>query len=212
MISLALLVDHWRIPATDSVLSIATNLNKAYSLPSLTLKSIQHIPTCFLQKDKAFDKLALSLTPPLLVKPVCGRHGEGIQIMETADDVSMFLSTQHKDNLMLQSFLKIDEEYRVFVVGDQSLGVIKKIPKEGSVIANYAAGAQFVSAKVPEAIKAECIEICRQQCIDIGGVDLARIGDGFFLLEINRCPEFRAFSKAKDINVAEHIVKFITKK
>jgi len=91
-------------------------------------------------------------------------------------------------------------------------GVIQKIPEAGSVIANYAAGAQFKVATLPRSVVRECVTLCQQQGIDIGGVDLAKVGKNFYLLEVNRCPEFKAFTKATGIDVAGKIVEFALQK
>jgi glutathione synthase/RimK-type ligase-like ATP-grasp enzyme len=113
---------------------------------------------------------------------------------------------------MLQNFLKIEEEFRVFVVGKKALGTIKKNAEPNSLIANYAAGATFHASELPKRITQECVNLCVQQGIDIGGVDIARVGDNYYLLEINRCPEFKAFTKATGIPIAKEIITFIASK
>ena len=210
MISVALLASHWHVKSADSVESIVSNLNKLHSMPSLTLKYIRNIPTIFVHPGEKIDSDDITLDLPLIAKPACGRHGEGIEIIKTEDELCGFLSSQKKEGFILQSYLEIEEEYRVFVVGDKSLGAIKKFPEEGSKIANYAAGAEFHPTDIPREIEDESIDLCIQQQIDIGGVDIARMGEEFYLLEINRCPEFQAFSKATDVNVAKKIIQFIS--
>lgn len=57
------------------------------------------------------------------------------------------------------------------------------------------------------------MKLCQIQKIDIGGVDVAKTKAGeYYILEINRCPEFRAFSEATGINVANEIIDFIKQK
>lgn len=212
MISVALLAERWDITHTDSVMSIITNLNKLYCMPTISLVGIKNIPTMFLQTGDHKDvPLPQNFSAPLLAKPVCGRHGEGVHILETASDIQSYLESEHGE-VMLQDFLHIDEEFRIFVVGITALGVIKKVPKEGSKIANYAAGAAFHKAELPEALVKEAVRLCEEQGIDIGGVDLARVGEEYYLLEINRCPEFKAFEAATGIPVAKHIIDFTLSK
>jgi len=212
MVSMAILAQHWRVPATDCALSIASNLDKFHFMPSFTLKSIENIPTVFIRAGELFAKKGKNFEFPLVVKPSCGRHGEGVGILKTKDELNKFISSERKETFMVQPFLEIDEEYRVFVVGEKSLGAIRKTPKKGSVIANYAAGAKFHAANIPKKIEDEVVSLCKQQRIDIAGVDLARVGERFYLLEVNRCPEFKAFSKAAGVNVAREIVRFISGK
>ncbi len=211
MISLALLAQHWQVPFTDSVISIMGNLNKMISMSAINTKRIKQVPTAFLGKKEQFDPKKNNFPLPLLTKPTQGRHGEGIKIFKTTRSLNKFLK-QNNSEILLQPFLNIEEEYRIFVVGNKSLGATKKIPAKGSKIANYAAGAQFLPTKIDPAIEKEAIKICQQQEIEIGGVDLAKTKNKFHLLEINRCPEFKAFSKAKKIDVAEKIIKLILTK
>jgi len=212
MISMSLLADRWGCKHTDSVMSIMTNLNKLYCMPTISLSSIKNIPTMFLQTGDHKDvPLPEHFSAPLLAKPVCGRHGEGVHILEHASDIKRYLETDHGE-VMLQDFLSIDEEFRIFVVGSTALGVIKKVPKEGSKIANYAAGAAFHKAELPEALVKEAVRLCEEQGIDIGGVDLARVGEEYYLLEINRCPEFKAFEAATGIPVAKRMIDFVLSK
>lgn len=208
MIALALLADSWQIPFTDSVVSILSNLNKMIALPAIHLKKLKHIPTVFCEELSKREENSLSFDFPVLVKPALGRHGEGIEILENQDAWQKVLGKR----VLLQPFLSFEAEYRVFVLKNEVLGVIKKIPETGKKIANYAAGAQFLVTELPNEIKSEAIEVCQQQQIEIAGVDLAQSGEDFYLLEVNRCPEFFAFTNATKVNVAEKILNFILSK
>lgn len=209
MITLALLAEHWGLSFTDGVTSIMSNLNKSIFLPSVSTRWIRPIPTLFCNRGEMGD--LSSLTFPLLSKPVHGRHGEDVTIFDRPADFKRFLKTNLK-SLMIQPFLPIEKEYRVFVVGKKALGVVQKIPRKGSRIANYARGATFLPSKLPSAMIREAVKLCRDQQIDIGGVDLAQVGTHFYLLEVNRCPEFKAFSLATGIVVADQILNFILNK
>ena len=212
MITLAMLAKHWKLKYTDSVKSIMSNLSKAIFMPSVNLKKpIHHIETAFVSRGESINPKALPSTFPILAKPVYGRHGEGITIIKKEGQLNNFLKKNTK-NMMVQPFLNIQKEYRIFVIKNKSIGVIEKTPEKGSTIANYAAGATFTKSKLPEGVIKSAIQICEEQNIDIGGVDIAKAGSKFYLLEVNRCPEFRAFSEATKINVAKKIIEFILKK
>lgn len=211
MITLALLARNRKVPFTDSVTSIASNLNKAVFMPSVQTGCIRHIETSFVARGESATSQSRHSRFPVLLKPVHGRHGEGVEIAKDPAELRRCLADANKA-MMLQPFLNIESEYRVFVVGCQALGVIRKIPAKGSAIANYAAGATFVPDSLDPKIVKEAVRICGEQGIDIGGVDLAKAGGVFYLLEVNRCPEFRAFTAATGIDVAGAIVDFAAKK
>ena len=130
MSTLALLARHWKVPATDSPVSILTNINKALSMPPLTLHELRHIATSFLQTESAVSASFSALSLPLLIKPARGRHGEGVRILRSREELEQALNNIQED-MLLQEYLPIDEEFRAFVVGNRSLGVIRKIPRKG---------------------------------------------------------------------------------
>ena len=196
---------------TDSVQSIMNNLNKIYSMHLAVTKDIRHIPTVFLIKGQELDIKPFGLSFPLVIKPAFGRHGEGIIFVEDQETLDKALADNNQ-SLLVQKALNIKKEYRIFVVGGKCLGVIEKIPEEGSRVANYAAGAEFRQAEIGEQYIQDAIEICRQNKIDIGGVDIAFADGHYYLLEINRCPEFKAFTTATGVNVSEEIIYFISQK
>jgi len=211
MISLALLGRVWGVPHTDSFESIATNLNKFLHMPAIRTRHLKHISTLFFSPRSTARLDCRSLSFPVIVKPALGRHGEGIHIIESAAELRRLLS-RTKEELLIQRYIKGGREYRVFVVGKKVLGVVRKVPAPGKKIANYSAGATFLKDTIKRLLKKECVVICREQGIDIGGVDLIEKNGTFYLLEVNRCPEFRAFTKATGIDVAGKIVKYVIKR
>lgn len=210
MAALAALARDWGVPATDSPWSIASNLDKSLSLPTVALKHIRHVPSIFLPADRARAPADIALPFPLLAKPVFGRHGEGIEMLPDPPSLEIFLARPREEGYIVQRRLPLEAEYRVFVVGKRSLGVIRKIPAEGSLVANYAAGARFEPDELPADVIDEATAVCGHQEIDIGGVDIALSDGQYYLLEVNRCPEFRAFEGATGAGVAEAIVDFVS--
>ncbi len=207
--ALTALLEKRKFHFTDSFRAVSTNLNKEIALPIIESEIFPAPPnTFFLEPYK--ENFQAKLSFPNITKPVQGRHGEGISINKTEEDFDKSLK-EAKENLIVQDFLDIDFECRIFVVGDRALGAVKKIPEEGKQVANYAAGAQFIPMDLPPEFLVEAVRLCKTEGIDIGGVDVAKIkgGEHYYLLEINRCPEFKAFSRATGINVAEEIIEFV---
>ncbi|MFC1615552.1 RimK family alpha-L-glutamate ligase [Patescibacteria group bacterium] len=196
---------------TDSFQSISNNLNKEIFLATMESKIFPHPRgSMFVQKDE--DILNKKFEFPLISKPVMGRHGEGIVIHENFESLEKEVKTK-KENLLIQKYLDIEAEYRIFVMGNASLGAVVKNPAPGKKIANYNAGACFYPVDLPKSLLDEAVKLCQIQEIDIGGVDIVKTKSGeYFILEINRCPEFRAFSEATGIDVAKKIIDFIKQK
>lgn len=150
---------------------------------------------------------------PVIIKPYKGYHGEGIVKADSKVDLIKFARLffkKNKDNLFFQEYINIKYEYRVFVVGSKSLGVVEKIPKEGVIARNYALGAEFVQVRKPRVAKlAE--KLCRELKRNFSGVDIIEDRNGkLYILECNRSPQFIGFMKATGINVAEKIINYFS--
>ncbi|MBT4936581.1 ATP-grasp domain-containing protein [Candidatus Peregrinibacteria bacterium] len=196
---------------TDSFRSVSTNLNKEIFLATIESSIFPHPnESILLQREDNIANKVFNF--PLISKPVMGRHGEGIVIHENFKSLQNELK-KTEENLLIQKYLEIESEYRIFVVGNAALGAIEKKAAPGKKIANYAAGASFHLVDLPQDFLNEAIKLCQMQEIDIGGVDVAKTKTGeHYILEINRCPEFQAFSNATGLNVAEKIINFIKQK
>lgn len=149
---------------------------------------------------------------PLIVKPIKGKQGKGIEIIPDLESAriyaaNFFSSMYYTDDepLFLQTRENFVEEFRVLVVDGAILGIVKKLPLEGSVTANAAQGAGFVKAENPELVEFLLPHIRSQGVV---GIDIAADEDGeFHILETNWAPSWAHFEAATGINPAEFIMK-----
>lgn len=194
----------------DSYEAVASNLDKSISLPAFESGLLCHpCPTVFLGKKSLNTFDFDSLEFPILTKPVLGRHGEGVCKHLDIDSVKKSI-IYSEDDLILQPFLNIEEEYRIFVIGDQTMGAIVKHMADGEMTANAHGGAVFELIDLDQSFHDESIKLCQRSGINIGGVDFVKTRDGkYYLLEINRCPEFKEFSRATGINIAAAIINYL---
>jgi RimK family alpha-L-glutamate ligase len=149
---------------------------------------------------------------PLITKPIAGREGEGVESIAEESELAAYLDGAEFP-VLLQQFLNVAEEYRVLVVGDTALGAVTKEPvddDDGSVARNFAQGAEFNAADVPELFD-PAVQIAQAMQIELAGVDIVRTTDGaYYEIECNRCPQFEGFSQAHpDVDVPARIVDYI---
>jgi|LakMenEpi03Aug12_release.lakeMendotaPanAssembly.Ray.scaffolds.fasta_scaffold228130_2 RimK family alpha-L-glutamate ligase len=196
-----------QIPFTDSFESIVTNLDKSLHLPFIQSKLIPQPKSVFLSKRNS--SLINDLKLPLIVKPSKGRHGKGVLLIKNLNELNTIFKKTNK-NLIIQEKIDLKKEYRIFILANKILGIVEKLPPKGSIVANYAAGSTFLKCDLPLNVRNEALKITKQLGIDIAGFDIAEDKNGnFFTLEVNRCPEFKAFSEATSINVAKEIINHI---
>lgn len=206
MQSLVLAFDALNIRHSDSFFGLTTNLNKEFSLVYAQSQILPHPLGTTLVSPGTSNAVNNFPYFPCVLKPVFGRHGEGVIIIHSAQELAKSVS-KITERHILQKKIEIRSEYRIFIMYKEVLGVVEKKPSPGSQVANYAAGATFLPAHLPKHITEEAVRLSSEQGLDIAGVDIAEDTDGeFFLLEMNRCPEFKAFAKATNIPVAERIL------
>ncbi|MEI6728313.1 MAG: hypothetical protein WCK98_01595 [bacterium] len=198
------------IKFTDSFESIISNLDKSLYLPSIESELVPQPKTIFFCSN--LDLISSNIGFPLIIKPSNGRHGEGVELVIDRSNLDKKLNHLN-ESLIIQEQINIAKEYRIFIVGDKVLGVVRKIPPLGSIVANYSSGAEFVSSILPKAVLEETIRISKNLGIEISGYDIAEdIHGKYFTLEINRCPEFKAFEQATKVDVSKEILEYIKNK
>ncbi len=148
-------------------------------------------------------------TFPLLRKPLRGSLGEGIVTLHSPRDLARYLvDFDFTEPLMLQQRIA-GTEYRVLMLGQRCLGVVKKHAAAGG-LGNAAKGARFVRAgQTMSATVAELgARVMQVAPYDFAAIDLFRDeNDESWILECNRNPHFSAFEAAvPEIDVATEVI------
>lgn len=107
---------------------------------------------------------------------------------------------------MLQEYIENKEDYRVMVVGDKVLGVMKRAAGENERLKNV-----FTKAQLPEYVLKKAIEAAKVCEIEIAGVDVVfKHGEKEpYFWEVNRAPNYDRFVEVMGVNVAEEIIKYL---
>lgn len=156
---------------------------------------------------------------PLIVKPIDGWRGEGIAQLSDHESLSAIRVPERPSNLpyydadrqiFTQEQLRIENEYRVLVLGYTSLGVALKLGSPGRIPRNVAQGGQLLQIHGRPDIESLAERIARLRRRELAGVDIAETSDGLYVLECNRNPQFRGFMEAHpETNVPHLIVDYL---
>jgi ribosomal protein S6--L-glutamate ligase len=112
-----------------------------------------------------------------------------------------------ENKYMIQEYIVNTEDFRVMVLGDKVLGVMRRAIGENPKLKN-----NFEKTDLPEEVKklaAEAAKICG---IMVAGVDVVfRDNDvkNPLFFEVNKTPNYNRFVEVTGINVAEEVVKFL---
>lgn len=107
---------------------------------------------------------------------------------------------------MLQEYLVNKEDFRVMVLGDKVLGVMKRAVGDNDRLKNV-----FTKAELPKEVLDKAIKAAKVCEIDIAGVDVVfKEGETEpYFWEVNRAPNYDRFEQVTGINVADEIVKYL---
>lgn len=190
-------------------------LSKFHSLLHFVGETVEDVgvpATGIAKNPEDAETIADRIGYPLIMKPIAGREGEGVEKIDADNDLEAVLK-EEEFPVLLQQYIDIAEEYRILVVGDTALGAVTKEPiqgDEGKVVRNFAQGAEFNAVDVSD-LEPAAVQIAQLMGIEVAGVDIVKTADGaYYEIECNRCPQFKGFSQAHpDVDVAAAIVDYI---
>jgi RimK family alpha-L-glutamate ligase len=112
-----------------------------------------------------------------------------------------------ENKYMLQEYIVNTEDFRVMVLGDKVLGVMRRAIGENPRLKN-----NFEKTDLPENIKKLAIEAAKICGIIVAGVDVVFRDNDInkpLFFEVNKTPNYNRFMEVTKINVAEEVVKFL---
>ncbi len=107
---------------------------------------------------------------------------------------------------MLQEYIINSEDYRVMVLGDKVLGVMKRATGENPLLKNV-----FTKTELPGYVLEKAVAAAKACEIEVAGVDVVfKEGEKEpYFWEVNRAPNYDRFVEVTGINVAQEIVKYL---
>ncbi len=165
-------------------------------------------------------KAYLQMGFPLVDKPPIGSWGRLVTLVRDAHEAniviehrSMMSSPQMKAHIV-QEYVKMPQnrDIRCFVIGDECLGCIYRVPKKGEWRSNVALGADVV--KMEDSCEACELALKAAKALrgEVISIDLFEKEDGLIVNEVNGVPEFKGFMKATGIDVAQKVAEYIKAK
>ncbi len=155
---------------------------------------------------------------PVIVKPTHGFKGRYIKKCGSPEEVKKYikdtslLCNDVKEcqtigyGFLVQEFIDFEDEFRINVINDKSIGCVKKITN--NYVKNADRGAVFVRYYDSKAVA--IAEKCAQKsALFFAGVDIGKVKNEYYVLECNRNPAFEHFDEALNINTAHILMQNI---
>jgi RimK family alpha-L-glutamate ligase len=162
---------------------------------------------------------------PVILKGSGGDRGTRVFKADSLEELEKLVrdlrktETEEGKRYMVQEFIDNEGDYRVLVLGEKVLGVMKRSrQKEGEFRNNFSMGGKVEVADLPEEIKEMAVRAAKVCGLMVAGVDvmprfkmdrLSNKPEDYVILEVNKGPQFKGFMEATGIDVPKEIVKFL---
>ena len=173
----------------------------------------------YLFEQMRADTSVCPYTWPVIIKGSGGDRGtrvfkaDNLEALEKLVRSLRKTETQEGKRYMLQEYIPNEGDYRVLVLGEKVLGVMKRSSQSKDEFKNnYSAGGKVEVADLPEEIKKLAVKAAKVCGLMVAGVDVAFRDNDFkkpIIWEVNKGPQFRGFMEATGIDVPAEIVKFL---
>lgn len=161
------------------------------------------------EQEKYFNFLQKNLWNKFIMKPIDGRHGNWVYLVDTFNN---FINNHQNDTMfMYQEFIENDWDLRIIVIWWKTIGAILRKWKDWSFINNVALWWEASLHELDENLSDIAIKAAETLFIDVAWVDIILDKNTWnpYILEINRSPEFEWFIQATGINIPAKIFDFL---
>lgn len=163
-------------------------------------------------KEEVLRKIKC-FTYPMIVKDPGGRKGINIFKIDTKSELRQFLRrVPDQMPYLFQEYLKTDGDIRVFVVGFKAIGAMKRFVISGDFRANISQGAHAEKFPITKEVSDIAERAAKATGIEVAGVDLIESEGKFYVIEVNRAPQFKGFRKFTGGDPSPFIIDYLEQK
>ena len=160
-----------------------------------------------------FSRLIDNIGLPTIIKLLSGTHGMGVILAETKINAESLFETFYKmkQKAMIQEFIAESKgaDVRIFVVGDEIVGVMERTAKSGDFRSNLHRGGSSKVVPISNEEAEAALKSVKVLGLHIAGVDMLRSNRGPLILEVNASPGLEGIETTTGVNIAGKIVSFI---
>ena len=175
-------------------------------------------PTTVLIPDEDAAKIAfekLNTTYPVILKTISGTKGVGVLYVESEKSlesmVQLLYKVDEEISLILQTYIKTDQDVRVMVLNNIIFGAMKRNIVKGDFRSNVHLGATVAKYELSDREKRDCIRAAKAVNGTWVGVDFIptkdKENDGPFILEVNSSPGTSGFDEATGKNITKLVLE-----
>ncbi len=196
------------VAIVDPGIMHSDSLNKVEMTKLLMENGLPIVPSRFILSTNGIKRKDL----PCIVKATIGSCGVGVQKLSTLKEVRAWRK-EATFPAIVQSWIPNNSDMRVLVVGGKVATIVERKRVSGD-LNNLSQGASGTEVELPEELKTLAIRAAEVFGYDIAGVDLLHDSenDAWYMLEINRAPDWEYTPKIATGDVMGQIMEVIVKR
>jgi len=197
-------------PIVNAPEAVATTLHKYRAGVKLANAELPVPDAYFGRSPRTFEDWPDYLSKEAAHKHTIGTNGQQMSIVSPDDPVSPMINDERS---FVQEFLDHSNErpsdIRVYVVGDEVVGAMRRYAPEGDWRTNVALGGDVegITDELGQRPRQLAREATRVLGLDLAGVDLMPIDDEWFILEVNATAGFKGLFSATGVSAAPYIAQ-----
>lgn len=211
------------VPVINSPDSIMKARNKLLSLQIMSSLGVKITRSAIIRRPEDIDNVLHQFSFPLIIKNIFGSLGSSTLLVY---DIKQLISTidwiwniNRNEIFLIQDFIRSEDntvsDFRVFILGGEIIGAMKRTNSEKDFRANFKRGASVANAILTDEEKKQCLMISEKFGLEIAGVDFIRTCEGPVFLEINSNPGLdgiRQATRSADFDILEKIIDRLDEK
>ncbi len=211
-------LDKLGVKTFNSLPSVLLAKNKRESLFKLALNNIPIIPTGINFSQFFLDQQLNHFgDKKIIAKANNGSMGYGVSILDSKISFISFMEfigqKMQPSNILIQPFINSNnEDYRLFVVGNQVVATMKRKALGIEFRANVSKGGQGKMVQPTKKMKVLAMRAVKTLGLDYAGVDLVKDQKGrLYVVEVNSNPGLK-IEHATGVNIVKQIVSHCIEK
>lgn len=203
-----------KVPAAVDSQAILRSRDKLRAMQLLARAGVGLPRTVFTNYSKEASALVKQAGgPPVVIKLLEGTQGLGVVLAETEGAATSVIEAFHnlKARFIVQEFISESRgaDLRVFIVGGEVVGAMKRQGREGEFRSNLHRGGTGTLVKLSQKEKKSALAAAAALDLAVAGVDMLQSKRGPLVLEVNSSPGLEGIEKATGTDVAGRIVAYV---
>ncbi|MFB6217793.1 MAG: RimK/LysX family protein [Halobacteriaceae archaeon] len=196
-------------PVVNPPAAVGTTLHKFRAGARLAAAGLPVPDAYFGRSPRTFEEWSEHLPGDAAHKRTIGTNGRRMSVVSPGETVPPSIDNEQS---FVQEFLDGEgrpSDVRVYVVGDDVVGAMRRRAPEGDWRTNVALGGEVedVTDKLGRRPRRLALEASAVLGLDVTGVDLMDVDGTWYVLEVNATAGFRGLFEATGTSAAPHIAR-----